>query len=218
MKKKNNWVDDWFTEEIPLQIFLPSTVSLRQGAKPAAQTNGAPMPQSARNVQAAAQNDARRAAAPSKNKVMSFSIKDTMQKKVEVEVKKAEETVNVSAEREAFSQDSLVRVWNNYVQFTGDKPVLQQTIQQCKPVLGTDFRVMLAVYNSSQEEIVMDERVRLVNYLRKELHNGAIELEIRICEAGDNVKSYTSKELFVKMLEHNPSLSKLTRELNLELS
>lgn len=218
MKKKNNWVDDWFTEEIPLQIFLPSTVSLRQGAKPAAQTNGAPMPQSARNAQAAAQNDARRAAAPSTNKVMSFSIKDTMQKKVEVEVKKAEETVNVSAEREAFSQDSLVRAWNNYVQFTSDKPVLQQTIQQCKPVLGTDFRVMLAVYNSSQEEIVMDERVRLVNYLRKELHNGAIELEIRICEAGDNVKSYTSKELFVKMLEHNPSLSKLTRELNLELS
>lgn len=218
MKKKNNWVDDWFTEEVPLQIFLPSTVSLRQGAKPAAQTNGAPAPQTAQNTQVTAQNDARRAAAPSTNKVMSFSIKDTMQKKVEVEVKKAEESVNISAEREVFSQDSLVKVWNNYVQFTNDKPVLQQTIQQCKPVLGTDFRVMLAVYNSSQEEIVMDERIRLVNYLRKELHNGAIELEIRICEAGDNVKSYTNKELFVKMLEHNPSLSKLTRELNLELS
>lgn len=218
MKKKNNWVDDCFAEEIPLQIFLPSTTTLRQGTKPATKTNRASMPQTAQNTQAATQTNALRSPVQSANKAMTFSIKDTMQKKVEVEEKKAEETVNISAERTEFSQESLVKVWNNYTQYTKDKPVLQQTIQQCKPVLGTDFRIMLAVYNSSQEEIMMDERIRLVNYLRKELHNGAIELEIRICEAGDNVKSYTSKELFVKMLEHNPSLSKLTRELNLELS
>lgn len=141
-----------------------------------------------------------------------------MQKKVEVEQKKAEETVAISAEREAFSQESLVKVWNNYTQFAKDKPVLLQTIQQCKPVLGTDCRIMLAVYNSSQEEIMLDERIRLVNYLRKELHNGNIELEIRICEANENMKTYSNKELFIKMMEHNPSLSKLTKELGLELS
>ena len=215
MKKKNNWVDDDFFGEIPLQIFLPSTISLREGAKPAAKTNGAPMPQNVQNAQASVRNNAQ---GVTNGRVMSFSIKDTMQKKVEVEVKKAEETACMSEERESFSQDMLVKVWNNYVQYTKEKPVLQQTIQQCKPVLGTDFRIMLAVYNSSQEEIMLDERIRLVNYLRKELHNGAVDLEIRICEAENNVKSYTNKELFVKMLEHNPSLSKLTKELNLELS
>ena len=218
MKKKNNWVDDDFFGEIPLQIFLPSTISLREGAKPAPKTNGAPMAQSVQNAQASTHANAPGATAPNAGKIMSFSIKDTMQKKVEVEVKKAEETACVSEERETFSQDMLVKVWNNYLQYAKEKPVLQQTIQQCKPVLGTDFRIMLAVYNSSQEEIVMDERIRLVNYLRKELHNGAVELEIRICDAESNVKSYTNKELFVKMLEHNPSLSKLTKELNLELS
>ena len=141
-----------------------------------------------------------------------------MQKKVEVEQKKVEEAVSVSSESEPFSQDMLVKVWNGYTQYTKEKPVLQQTIQQCKPVLGTDFRIMLAVYNSSQEEIMLDERIRIVNYLRKELHNGKIELEIRICEASENLKTFSNKDLFVKMMEHNPSLSLLTKELNLELS
>lgn len=141
-----------------------------------------------------------------------------MQKKEEVEVKKIEETMNISAERETFSQEALIKAWNNYTQFTQEKPVLQQTIQQCKPVLGTDSRIMLAVFNSSQEEIMNDEKIKISNYLRKELHNGAITLEIRICEASENAKSLTSKELFIKMLEHNPSLSKLTKTLNLELS
>ena len=65
---------------------------------------------------------------------------------------------------------------------------------------------------------MMDEKIRIVNYLRKELHNGLIELEIRICEADKNLKTFSSKDLFIKMMEHNPSLSKLTKELNLELS
>lgn len=152
------------------------------------------------------------------SKITSFSIKGAMQKKEEVEQKKIEEAETVSSEREVFSQESLIKAWNNYVQFTKEKPVLQQTIQQCKPVLGTDQRIMLAVYNSSQEEIMMDEKIRIVNYLRKELHNGLIELEIRICEADKNLKTFSSKDLFIKMMEHNPSLSKLTKELNLELS
>ncbi len=214
MKKKNNWVDEWFPQEEPIDIFLPSTIALRQGAQPARNSAATPAPQSPQSVQMPAKQSPK----PGAGRVMSFSIKDSMQKKVEVEQKKAEETVAISAEREAFSQESLVKVWNNYTQFAKDKPVLLQTIQQCKPVLGTDCRIMLAVYNSSQEEIMLDERIRLVNYLRKELHNGNIELEIRICEANENMKTYSNKELFIKMMEHNPSLSKLTKELGLELS
>ena len=214
MKKKNNWVDEWFPQDEPIEIFLPSTIALRQG-QPAQTSNPTSTPQASRTE---AQPAAKQTKAQGKSKVMSFSIKDSMQRKVEVEQKKAEETETISAEREAFSQEALVKAWNDYTQFTKEKPVLQQTIQQCKPVLGTDCRVMLAVYNSSQEEIMLDEKIRLVNYLRKALHNGSIELEIRICEANENAKTFTNKELFIKMLEHNTSLSKLTKELGLELS
>ncbi len=213
-KKKNNWVDEWFPQDEPIEIFLPSTIALRQG-QPAQTSNPTSTPQASRTE---AQPAAKQTQAQGNSKVMSFSIKDSMQKKVEVEQKKAEETETISAEREAFSQEALVKAWNDYTQFTKEKPVLQQTIQQCKPVLGTDCRVMLAVYNSSQEEIMLDEKIRLVNYLRKALHNGSIELEIRICEANENAKTFTNKELFIKMLEHNTSLSKLTKELGLELS
>ncbi len=214
MKKKNNWVDEWDADWLPIDVFLPSTIALRQGGKNNPTNNNT---NNAANVQTP-QRPATQAAPNTTAKTTSFSIKSAMQKKEEVEVKKIEETMNISAERETFSQEALIKAWNNYTQFTQEKPVLQQTIQQCKPVLGTDSRIMLAVFNSSQEEIMNDEKIKISNYLRKELHNGAITLEIRICEASENAKSLTSKELFIKMLEHNPSLSKLTKTLNLELS
>lgn len=141
-----------------------------------------------------------------------------MQKKEEIIVKQQEEQMSISSEKENFTQEALIRAWNAYTQFTTEKPVLQQTIQQCKPVLGTDYRIILAVYNSSQEEIMTNERIRIVNYLRKTLHNGNIDLEIRIYEAGESTKMLTKKELFIQMIGHNPNLKKLTKEFNLELS
>ncbi len=202
-------------EVVPIDLFLPSTISLRQGGKPVAPNSA---PQSSQSSPIVSRQVTQQPVNQQNSKITSFSIKGAMQKKVEVEQKKVEEAVSVSSESEPFSQDMLVKVWNGYTQYTKEKPVLQQTIQQCKPVLGTDFRIMLAVYNSSQEEIMLDERIRIVNYLRKELHNGKIELEIRICEASENLKTFSNKDLFVKMMEHNPSLSRLTKELNLELS
>lgn len=141
-----------------------------------------------------------------------------MQKKEEIIVKQQEEQMSISSEKEDFTQEALIRAWNAYTQFTTEKPVLQQTIQQCKPVLGTDYRIILAVYNSSQEEIMTNERIRIVNYLRKTLHNGSIDLEIRIYETGESTKMLTKKELFIQMIGHNPNLKRLTKEFDLELS
>ncbi len=141
-----------------------------------------------------------------------------MQKKEEVKKVTQEESFAESSERNAFTQDDLIKAWNNYLQFTTGQPVLQQTIQQCKPVQGTDFKIMLAVYNSAQESLMTKERVKITNYLRKELHNGQISLEIRIYEMNENMKSLTHKELFLKMMENNPNLKKLAKELNLELA
>lgn len=213
MKKKNNWVDEWDENWLPIEIFLPSTQLLRQGGTPQNKTNGAASPQT-NNASSAA----RTVQNPIVKQTTSFSIKDAMQKKVEVKQEQQEESFADSNEREQFSQDALIKAWNSYVQFTAEQPVLQQTIQQCKPVLGTDFKIMLAVYNSAQESLMIKERVKITNYLRKELHNGAISLEIRVYEVGESVKSLTQKEMFLKMMEHNPNLKKLAKELNLELA
>lgn len=214
MKKKNNWIDEWDENWLPINIFFPSTINLRKGGAVAQQrtTNGAPMPT---NGQA---NPAQRPQSAVKPQTTSFSIKDAMQKKEEVKKVTQEESFAESSERNAFTQDDLIKAWNNYLQFTTGQPVLQQTIQQCKPVQGTDFKIMLAVYNSAQESLMTKERVKITNYLRKELHNGQISLEIRIYEMNENMKSLTHKELFLKMMENNPNLKKLAKELNLELA
>lgn len=212
MKKKNNWVDDWDENWLPIDIFLPSTQSLRKGGSVAPQTttNGAPRPQQTSTAAAPTT-----AAGPAR--ATSFSIKDAMQKKEVVKEETKGESFAESAERNIFTQDELIKAWNNYTQFTKEQPILQQTIQQCKPVLGTDWRIMLAVYNSAQESLMMKERIKLTNYLRNELKNGGINIEIRIYEVGESTQSLTPKEMFLKMMDHNPNLKKLAQELNLEI-
>ena len=104
MKKKNNWVDEWDENWLPIDIFLTSTINLRQGGAVAQQrtTNGAPAPVNAQS------NPAPRQQPVARPQTTSFSIKDAMQKKEEVKKVTQEESFAESNERNAFTQDDLV--------------------------------------------------------------------------------------------------------------
>ena len=54
--------------------------------------------------------------------------------------------------------------------------------------------------------------------MRQTLHNGAIELTLRLADAGEVRKVYTKREIFDNMRQQNPAIEKLRNALGLELS
>lgn len=56
------------------------------------------------------------------------------------------------------------------------------------------------------------------NFLRNQLHNKKITMQVRISEANENVRAYSHLEKFQMMSQKNPNLLKLKQEFGLEFS
>ena len=55
-------------------------------------------------------------------------------------------------------------------------------------------------------------------YLRRELRNGKVSLQLRVAAPGEQVKAYSKKEQFQMMLQRSEGLQLLRDELNLTLA
>ena len=76
--------------------------------------------------------------------------------------------------------------------------------------------MLLKVDNKSQLEEVGIFRTDIHSYLRKALKNGAIELVTKILKDKKEKKAYTPEEKFNKLVETNPNLLQLKKELDLD--
>ena len=80
-----------------------------------------------------------------------------------------------------------------------------------------DFMIELKIDNKIQERLIIDRRMDILGFLRKELNNYKIQLHTKIDEEESESKAYFPKEIFDKMAEKNPSLKELKDKLDLEL-
>lgn len=87
---------------------------------------------------------------------------------------------------------------------------------QPKLLNETDFEV--AVDNDMVAKNMAGLKSRIEAYLRENLHNRKITMQVRVSEANENVRAYSHVERFQMMSKKNPCLQKLKEELGLELS
>ena len=117
----------------------------------------------------------------------------------------------------SFSQDELVRVWDDYAASIDKKVYLKNTMINCKPVLQENYFFEVGVHNPGQQDELSNGCVDLLNYLRVQLKNTRIQMRVRIIEANEKHLAYTSTEKFEHLLSVNPVLGKLKDEFNLTL-
>lgn len=125
----------------------------------------------------------------------------------------------VGDSREPFDADTLLRHWNKYAETTkkAGKINLFTILTTNPPVLLDNFIIELAIENKVQEELLMNERVDLLNYLRVELKNFGIELTTKQVESTAKRRLYTSTEKYNHMVEKNPKLEEFRRRFNLDI-
>ena len=68
------------------------------------------------------------------------------------------------------------------------------------------------------EKYMLQLKSQIENYLRENLHNRKINMQIRVSAPNEIVRAYSHVERFQMMSQKNPSLLKLKEELGLELS
>ena len=140
--------------------------------------------------------------------------------------KEAEESVTAKIEpkpkevgEESFGKEKLEEIWLKMVDSEKSLPRLATTLRQSLPVIGENNVIQFYVSNELQKKWIEEKCLtRLLVYLRKNLNNKSVALNIEVIpEEKKENKLYMPEEKAKFLLENYPELRELQKDLNLEL-
>ena len=129
-----------------------------------------------------------------------------------------ENPVNGIEKSTTFSEDDLIVKWDSYAKDVRDKgrTNLYISLVAFNPELNRDNVIDFKVVNETQKKIIDDNMISILSYLRKELENDLIKIDVSIVETEENDLPYTNLEKFDTMLKENESLRILQQKLELD--
>jgi hypothetical protein len=147
----------------------------------------------------------------------SLSIKDVLSGQAEKEVgsiREQHEIYTSSHINENFSERQFIEAWNLFLSRL-ESPNIKTSLSQV-PEFKPDYRFVLIVENTIQEEMIKGIKPELVAFLRKELKNSTIEILTEIKEKEGGRIIYTDDEKYREMLKKNPNLELLRQKFKLD--
>jgi DNA polymerase-3 subunit gamma/tau len=134
-----------------------------------------------------------------------------------VEEKKPEYVSGESAE--SVTQEMLHNRWRTYAeQIKKDGKInLFTLLNSGNPTLSAGNLIEFTLENKVQEELLLHERVDLLNFLRTDLNNFQLELKTIVAEQAEGKRLYTSTEKYEYMVEKNPAVEEFRKTFNLDL-
>ena len=118
--------------------------------------------------------------------------------------------------RNSFSAEQLVAAWKKYASLQKEKHYAI-TLSTRKPLLEERETIIFTVDNQTQKDLISEDKVNLLGFLRKELQNFSIQLKVMVIVNDNERKVYTNQDKFKRMAEKNPALSKLRQQFDLDV-
>ena len=124
----------------------------------------------------------------------------------------------IKTNSENFSNDDLIVGWNEMKAYFSEnkKTNLVLALDVEDPVLKEDYKIEITLSNTSQVELVQDEKMNILDFLRKKMNNDFIDLNFKVNEISKEDIPYTNSDKFKKMYEKNKNLEILGQKLGLD--
>ena len=124
----------------------------------------------------------------------------------------------IKTNSENFSNDDLIVGWNEMKAYFSEnkKTNLVLALDVEDPVLQEDCMIEITLSNTSQVELVQDEKMNILDFLRKKMNNDFIDLNFKVNEINKQDIPYTNSDKFKKMYEKNKNLEILGQKLGLD--
>ncbi|MCX2585130.1 DNA polymerase III subunit gamma/tau [Pedobacter sp. MR22-3] len=122
--------------------------------------------------------------------------------------------------REPFTYDQLLEVWNKYIQILkgADKINLFTILNNFAPKLISPVLIEISVESKTQEQFVVQESVELMNFLRNQLQNFAVDITFKQVERKIENRLYGNREKYDYLVNKNPKLDELRKRFNLDIN
>jgi len=133
----------------------------------------------------------------------NLSLKDILNPKSEANAIPA----YIKEQSEPFTQDELGDKWRKFAYSVKLRDLdLYSTLTVNEPILKDNFLVQLAIFNQAQAVDINNKKAELLLYLRTQLHNTKIDLELVIDKDAETKGVYTIKDKYEKLVEKNPAV------------
>lgn len=129
-----------------------------------------------------------------------------------VETKKTQVQMN-----EKFDDKALLDAWNEFGKTINDEIKMIGFQNTNLPVRVSEHEFEVYVNNIMQENELKKIQTDIVQFLSNRLMNSAVKMTIKLVEESDSQRSLSPEERYKMMVEQNPSLEKLRKNLQLEI-
>jgi DNA polymerase III subunit gamma/tau len=136
-------------------------------------------------------------------------------------------TENISEEKihsniggnNSFSNEQLLNLWKSYAEKMKEQGKMHfySTLIAHKPELKENFQINFTIDNISQEEDLKLEQTDLLSFLKKELNNNSISINVVLNQDEKKRKFFTSQEKYSRMAEKNHLIVRFKQELDLDI-
>ncbi len=149
-----------------------------------------------------------------------FSLKDVVKANMpSVNQTIATENKEVIFENKPFDGETLMKAVHAFALIKNEAGNRQlfTTITTAKIEISDTNVVTLNIFNEAQKEILVSVKQDFLDFVRKELSNNTIGLDIKIEAAESTAKAYKPSDKYKLLAEKNPLLAELKKRLDLEL-
>lgn len=140
------------------------------------------------------------------------------EKKVENE--KGTDTENrAGMPKNAFTQEQLEKVWDAYANDLKAKGrnSLAAALMSKRPVMLSASSLEFTVNNKALEESINEDKMNFLTFLRQQLNNYDIQLQVVISTAEEKANLYTATDRYKHLAEKNPAINKLRQAFDLDI-
>lgn len=117
-----------------------------------------------------------------------------------------------------FTADSLEKAWKHFAtEIIPEKIHAKNIMLNNLPSIESKHKLKLILDQILQENSINEVLYDLTSFLRRNLMNDFIELEIIVDTTKENTKVMSPQDKFAKMAESNPALLRLKKEFGLEI-
>jgi len=141
---------------------------------------------------------------------------DSVFEEKKVDEQKGPEYITGDAE-EPFGEQEFMGFWNTFAnKIKAENKISLYTLMVANPpLLKEDYKVEIIVENPIQQQLLIESKIDVLNYLRQKLKNFKVDL-IPILQKTNVVrKPVTDTEKYQAMVAKNPLLDKFRKEFNL---
>lgn len=120
-----------------------------------------------------------------------------------------------------FSDDDLIRAWEQYMDSNRRAHVLINTMRASRPLRqagGTPAALKMTVANQPQVDVMLQEMPRLLEFLHNTLGNDLITLDVAVSDDPNSPAGWSDRDLLQHIVDNNPHARDFITDFRLTIS